>query len=278
MQTFSPLEPSSIGISLDDDDIDSINNWLPPQTDDKILCIVFAKSKLSSKSVKLTWGSQCNSIHFYGYSNFNDSSIPVIKISRSNLISFSEFCSIVFDLADDFHWILMAHDDTYVIVENLRRLLYKFNHTDLVYLGRPSRAYAQLPYNSRESGIVLSKKAFNFIKESVTNLSICKSLHLPSIGTIDRRSDIALAMILKQANCTPIDTRDQFGRARFLALSPERHMSPDKSGVLGPFWRFNIHPILQGPLCCSKSLITMPRVSSTRVYFFHYLLHNVNIK
>lgn len=284
MQSFVPsslssLSSSSIGISLDEDTDNNLTISLPPQKKDKILCIILTNNRRSSRAIKLTWGSQCDSVRFYGYSNFNDSSIPVSTISRTSVVSFSDFCSIIFDLNHDlFHWIMLADDDTYVIVENLRRLLYKFDHNNLVYLGRSIRAYAQLPYNTRDSGIVVSVEAFKFIQKSVIDMVTCKTHRYPLIGNVDRRTDIALAMILKKANCTPIDTRDQFGGARFLPLNPEKHLSPIRSNAIGPFWRYNIYPMLQGPNCCSKTLITMPQITSTRIYFFHYLLHFVNIK
>ncbi|XP_074593676.1 glycoprotein-N-acetylgalactosamine 3-beta-galactosyltransferase 1-like [Brevipalpus obovatus] len=282
------LGPNSrMGISLDYNSPDSVGskNMSADEIKRKIaftsvFCVIISKSFKSSFAVKQTWSKNCDYIRFYG--SLNDSSIPITHITRSNVLSFRDFCHVIFDLDQlmndkPFDWILMTPDDTYVIVDNLRRLLAQFDANEPSYLGRPVRSYSILPYNAKNSGFVISNQAFKFVRQTVVDQKTCSSMNYPGIGSVDRRFEVALATILSKTNCTPIDTRDEFGRGRFLALNPSKHLSPSSYPALTPFWRNEIYHLSQGTSCCSPSAISLPDLIPHHIYLVHYLLNNVTV-
>ena len=64
----------------------------------------------------------------------------------------SFFCSLTVD-------VVQADDDTYMIMENLRRLLKEHSPTDPLYFGRRFKKTAKLEFMSGGAGYVLSKEA-----------------------------------------------------------------------------------------------------------------------
>jgi len=108
------------------------------QRDVRVLCWVMTSPRsVSSKAqhVKATWGSRCDVLLFM--SSEADSQLPAVGLNvpegHDNLWGKTQaaFSYIYRHHRNDADWFLKVDDDTYVIVENLRRLLrvgFTFSH------------------------------------------------------------------------------------------------------------------------------------------------------
>lgn len=74
-------------------------------------------------------------------------------------------------------------------------------------------------YFSGGAGYVLSKEALRrFVEYGIDNKTICR----PEIKGVE---DIEVAKCFEKLNVYPADSRDEFGRQRFLPMSPEYHIN-----------------------------------------------------
>lgn len=107
-------------------------------TDLKILCYVMTSPQhhqTRAKHVQQTWGSRCNKLIFL--SSSADPSINSHKlVMKKGWGRSREALKYLYrNFGEQYDWYVRADDDTYVIVENLRYLLYPFSKTDIVSFG-----------------------------------------------------------------------------------------------------------------------------------------------
>jgi hypothetical protein len=127
------------------------------------------------------------------------------------------------DYGDDFDWIFVSGDDTFLMVEHLRQYLATLKDEEALYLGRrwalPERA--ELPAWTNNlifnlgAGYVLNRKALKLWYETCSNAYTLYE-------SIQSGEDIAMAECLRRANVLPLDTRDKFGAERFHAFTPSQ--------------------------------------------------------
>lgn len=76
---------------------------------------------------------------------------------------------------NDADWFLKADDDTYVIVENLRHMLYQYDTNDPLFFGAKFLQYSKQGYMDGGPGYILSKESVRkFVEEGVPNEHLCK--------------------------------------------------------------------------------------------------------
>lgn len=110
--------------------------------------------------------------------------------------------------SNDYDWFVKSDDDTYMIIDNLRRLLNDLQPHQPHYLGYRLRPYLDNGYNAGGAGYVLSKAALQmFVEKLYTNRTIC--------DWKAEYEDVQLAKCLAQVGVYPQDTRDRFKRERF---------------------------------------------------------------
>uniref|UniRef100_T1KKE8 N-acetylgalactosaminide beta-1,3-galactosyltransferase n=2 Tax=Tetranychus urticae TaxID=32264 RepID=T1KKE8_TETUR len=258
-----------------------------------LTCLIHLRKFNYLSTINSTWASRCNESFYYLTPKelFNSSlpdndNIALIKGSTplsTILSSWQQFCLTVSstkfntDQYTSSDWFLIAPENTFFIIENLRRFLISFNSSNSVYLGRPINNHAEVIYNSFDSGIVLSRSAFLALMEAIKSSSNCSGSYIKSIGQLDRRVDVAISQILHHSSCKPIDTRDKFGRGRFLALPMSRHMIPGSITFDHPFWQQNIYPFPNGPDCCSDGLVAIPGLTPNSMRFYEYLIYTMRV-
>lgn len=137
------------------------NNFIANQLhkDVKVLCWIMTcptTHKEKAIHVKKTWGRRCNKLLFMStakgrklliycsvmsQNNFLDDNIDAIELpvseGRDNLWAKTReaFKYIYKNHLNDYDWFLKADDDTYVVVENLRYLLYPYATDIPIYFG-----------------------------------------------------------------------------------------------------------------------------------------------
>ena len=209
----------------------------------RVLCwVMTSPSNIITKArhVKATWGKRCNKLLFM--SSEPDSVLPAIGLpvneGRDSLWGKTKeaFKYIYSNHMDDADWFLKADDDTYIIVENLRKLLMNRNPDEPVYFGRRFKPYIQQGYMSGGAGYVLSKAAVKrFVEIGLKDAYICR----PDSGGAE---DLELGLCMQNVGVEAADSRDQLGRETFHPFIPEHHLIP---GLVPPdnwYWSYNYYP------------------------------------
>ena len=122
-------------------------------------------------AVRLTWSKRCDFKAFF-YSKQDSVSLDGayalnVPEGREHLTAKTmEALRISFNLyKTQADWFLKADDDTYVIMENLKYLLSKYNAQQPFYLGHTSSDMLRHGYNSGGAGYVLSNAAAKRVVE-----------------------------------------------------------------------------------------------------------------
>lgn len=116
---------------------------------------------------------------------------------------------------DEADWFLKADDDTFVVVENLRYTLSKFDPERPVYLGRRFAPFISQGYMSGGAGYVLSKEA---LRRFVKGFDTGECNHFSSI------EDMALGKCMETIKVEPADSRDVKGRQTFHPYPPDHYL------------------------------------------------------
>jgi len=172
------------------------------------------------------------------------------------------------NFGDKYDWFFIGDDDTFAVVENLRRYIledFEVHVKDMadepLYLGRrfKSSEYKVLHHTrifvSGGSGHVLNAAALKLLYDV---LPFCRPY------TQTSADDVAIAVCLQKAArpVFPFDTRDQLGRERFHAYDPNRVYrpdakigKPDKNGQISWFVKDSYNWQRDEKQCCSPNSI-----------------------
>ena len=209
----------------------------------RILCwVMTSPSTLESKAkhVKATWGKRCNVLLFM--SSKPDADFPAIGLpvgeGRDNLWGKTREA---YRYAYEKHiheadWFLKADDDTYVVLENLRRLLKNYDPNEPIYFGRRFKPYVKQGYMSGGAGYVLSKMALKrFVTQGLHNAGICRS----DPGGAE---DLEMGRCMQNVGVRAGDSRDKLGRETFHPFVPAHHLIPGAIPKDMWYWEWNYYP------------------------------------
>ncbi|KAG5674688.1 hypothetical protein PVAND_004640 [Polypedilum vanderplanki] len=246
----------------------------------KILCWVFTHPDNHKKKVPhvmKTWGRKCNKLLFISTkedeSNPNIIALPV-ENGRSHLWNKTKLTMkyVYENHLNDVDWFMRADDDNFMIMENLRYLLYQFHPQTALYIG--CRFAIHFPKTEEGymagGGQIFSKKAIiKFNEISLKNTSYC----VPEDSELD---DVFVGRCLKDLAIF-LDGRDELNQMRFFPIGTEEHM---KHEAIDPtFWysQYLWRNFSQGGLdCCSDTFIESHYASPQEMHMLDYLIYNVH--
>jgi glycoprotein-N-acetylgalactosamine 3-beta-galactosyltransferase len=163
----------------------------------------------------------------------------------------------------DFDWLLKTNDNTYVVMENLRWLLYQYESEWPLIIGQ-----RYLSEDYMIGAYALSQRAFTrLIEKALTREEICSES--------GDDGDKELSKCLQHVNVLQIDALDDEGKGMFFSNSPEAILFPEKTDENYDKWFW--HKLTQGPNnCCSDRLIAIQNVYNSHLYYMEYFIYKVH--
>ncbi|XP_062291456.1 glycoprotein-N-acetylgalactosamine 3-beta-galactosyltransferase 1-like [Scomber scombrus] len=222
-----------------------------------------------TRHIKNTWAKRCDVAL---YMSSVDTDFPTVGLNvsegRENLYwkTIRAFQYIYEHHLDDADWFMKADDDTFVIVENLRYMLSKFDPEKPLYLGRRFAPFISQGYMSGGAGYVLSKEALRrFIKGFDTG----ECTHFSDI------EDMALGKCMETMKVEPADTRDINGKQTFHAFHPKHYLSRQFPRPRPWFLLYEHYTPTEGPDCCADLTISFHYIHADQMYTLEYLTYHL---
>ncbi|XP_054287746.1 glycoprotein-N-acetylgalactosamine 3-beta-galactosyltransferase 1-like [Macrosteles quadrilineatus] len=241
----------------------------------RVLCWVLtspSNHETRAKHVKATWGKRCNILVFV--STANDTTLGAIALSDKEghdllwIKTKAAFTYVYQHYKDAYDWVLKADDDTYVVVENLRYLLYHYNSSDPMYFGCRFKPYVKQGYMSGGAGYVLSKEAVHrFVTQAIPNPKLCKE---EGSGA----EDVEIGKCLENVGVIAMDSRDQYERGRFFPFTPENHLF-NRYDPSYWYYQYIYYNTTDGLNCCSDLAITFHYISPQQLYVMDYMIYHL---
>lgn len=190
--------------------------------------------------------------------------IVVLNYKENSWLRLQEALSYIYKHhLNDFDWILKANDNTYIVMENLRHLLFQYETDWPLLIGQRF-----LMEDYMIGTYAISKRAFTrLIEKGFTNEEIC-DLKTPN-------EDMAISKCLQHLNVIQIDAIDDEGKGMFFQNSPDSALFPEKIDPDYDKWWW--HKFKQGPSnCCSDRLVAIQNVINTHLYYMEYFIYKVH--
>ncbi|XP_020801466.1 glycoprotein-N-acetylgalactosamine 3-beta-galactosyltransferase 1-like [Drosophila serrata] len=213
------LDPEQIqdGIIQQNRTEQDLASWLYNET--RVLCMVLTmpqNHETKALAVKRTWGRRCNKLIFI--SSQEDKELGAINVNvlekRRHLFrKVRKAVKYVFqNFVEDYDWFLKVEDDTFVIMENLRLLLYPYDPEAALYFGHRNHFSSRHGNKSLGSSYVMSREALRRLHHLPRNI-----YNLDSLNSLSEEEQLGFCM--RHAGAVAGDARDEEGLDRFMPMT-----------------------------------------------------------
>ncbi|XP_017047699.1 glycoprotein-N-acetylgalactosamine 3-beta-galactosyltransferase 1 [Drosophila ficusphila] len=232
----------------------------------RVLCFVHTKPsnhRNQARAVLRTWGRRCNRLLFF--TSRVDPSLPgsvALPVDHRERESWRKTKAALKYLHEhhlaDADWFLEADDETYVVMENLRYMVYPYSPEMAIYFGSP--------------GAVMSRAALRrFVEVSLPNPSKCEQKDAgPTAGK--------LRECLENANVVAGNSHDSEGRRRMYLIDPQArsnlYLRYDSNFW---FWKFLAYKTQDGIFAWSKYAVSFHYVQHRYMHCFEYMIYRLRV-
>lgn len=247
----------------------------------KLLCWIMTvdspQGREKSKAGLDTWARRCDKVFLVRNGTKLEEkdgviTIPMKEDSRDHLWHkvIEAFSFLYKHHLHDYDWFMKADDDTYVLVDRLKRFLSKSSNMKPVYYGYRFKPYVDQGYMSGGSGYVLSRLALKLLVEKgfSNQLEDCDL-------TDAEQEDVLIGRCLEAVGVEAGDTRDAQGKPTFLALSPLSLLNTQN--IDQDYWynQYAFYPPKPGKDCCSDEPISFHYIDPPLMRLIDWLLYDV---
>ncbi|XP_014670184.1 PREDICTED: glycoprotein-N-acetylgalactosamine 3-beta-galactosyltransferase 1-like [Priapulus caudatus] len=246
----------------------------------RIFCLVLTSPEnVRARAVHArdTWTRRCDGRAFY--SSSPDPSLPAVPLPVAD--GWENLWAKTNAAFRDAHrrrggaadWFLKTDDDTYVVVDNLRRLLRGRRGDE--YVGRHFAAAGDVEqgYMSGGAGYALSAGALGrFAREGA---AACLRADTPA------NEDVEMGRCMERLGVAAADSRDERARETFFPFAPEFHVASRRAASRHPeFWFWNnrtYYPLVEGAEGMSEAAVSFHYVKPNRMYLLDYLIYKLQV-
>ncbi|XP_041665394.1 glycoprotein-N-acetylgalactosamine 3-beta-galactosyltransferase 1-like [Cheilinus undulatus] len=218
-----------------------------------------------TRHIRATWARRCNKVLFMSsvQTDFPTVGLKTSK-GRDELYwkTIRAFQYIHQHHLDEADWFLKTDDDTFVVVENLRYVLSRFDPEKPLYLGRRFKPTVKQGM-SGGPGYVLSKEALRrfirgFDTENCTNFSDME--------------DVALGKCLEMMKVEPADVK---GTQTFHVFPSDYELVRQLPRSRRGFLLYEYYDPTEGPGCCSDLAVSFHHMDGKQMYVLDYLIYHL---
>ncbi|XP_047239837.1 glycoprotein-N-acetylgalactosamine 3-beta-galactosyltransferase 1 [Girardinichthys multiradiatus] len=282
LNSIVPMEQVSVSVRNGNHRLNGHNAYTEPSkrnnsagnspTSARILCWIMTGPKnleSRTKHVKATWGKHCHKVL---YMSSVKTDFPTVELNvsegRENLYwkTIKALQYIHQHHLDGANWFLKADDDTYVVVENLKYILSKFDPEKPLYMGRRFKPFISQGYMSGGAGYVLSKEA---LRRFVRGFHTGECTHFSTI------EDMALGKCMETMKVEPVDTRDMKGRQTFHPYPLDHYVIRQQRRPRPWNMIYDYYTPIEGPNCCSDLVVSFHYIYAVQQYVLEYLTYHL---
>lgn len=138
-----------------------------------ILCVILSNNDKTAKAGVHTWAKGCTDVTIVKLSGRKGKHhIPMKKTAENS--NWNKLCGAIKEIEyDKFEWVVFVHQQTFVLLENLRWFVASLNHTKGYYLGQ-AESFWNVRYNLAQAGFVLSQGSLRLLKAEFDEEKGCK--------------------------------------------------------------------------------------------------------